>query len=411
MLRTAAVLFLAAGLAAAPSRASRLSASSNGSPRLDRIVLGASLFRAAWAYRHDRPWLEDQLEFLAQHEFDAIRVLGEVGDPGAPDFWDGREIDWRWPDYDAVIAGLTDLAYDRYGLRVQWTIFGGAPIGDAAARDAIVERFLRMSRSRENKILAFEIANEYPNNGFPGENGRAELTRLARKLKDATAIPVAASSHDPNLCALYASAAVDMATFHFDRSRRDPPSTMLSESGCATLPSILSNNEPIGPGSSVESESDPHRLVADAANTYVSGMAIYVFHTGPGVRDDPWHPLGLRPSRLQELRGINGIIGGLYALKGYLPGDVHTWTRQKREDPQHPFTIEGPVGSALGASRDARFVVVLSDITGPLALVARREMSVEVVDPPTGEIRIRTRLGKGDRLALEQSRSYVVLGS
>ncbi|MGH9312351.1 MAG: hypothetical protein ACRD1S_04040, partial [Vicinamibacterales bacterium] len=306
-------------------------------------MLGASLFRAAWAYRHDRAWLEDQLDFLSKHDFDAIRVLGVVGDPAEPDFWDGREVDWRWPDFDAVIAGLTDLAYERYGLRVQWTIFGGSPIRDPADRDRVVDTFLQMSRGRERKILAFETANEYGSNGFAGDEGRAELGRLARRLSEATAIPVAASAHDAGLCALYATGAVDMATFHFDRLRRDPPLTLLAESGCAALPPILSNNEPIGPGSSVESESDPYELVTAAANTYLSGFPIYVFHSGPGVRDDPWHPLGLRPSRLQDLRGSNRIIGGLYALKGYLPADVHTWARHRREEPAHPFSIEGPV--------------------------------------------------------------------
>ena len=411
MSRVVIVLVLAVGLALATERAEPVVAASNGAPRFDRTVLGASLFRAAWAYRHDRGWLDDQLEFLAEHDFDAIRVLGEVGDPTAPDFWDGREIDWRWPDYESVIAGLTDLAYDRYGLRVQWTIFAGAPIADRALRDEIVDRFLRMSRGRETKILAFEIANEYSKNGFPGAEGVTELARLARRMKEATTVPVAASSHAPDLCGLYASDAADMATFHFDRARRDLPSVILSESGCATLPPILSNNEPIGPGSSVESESDPYRIVADAANTYLAGMPIYIFHTGPGVRDDPYHPLGLRPSRLQDLRGIDRIIGSLYAMKGYLPADVHLWARYKREDPLHPFSIEGSVQSAVAASRDARSVVVLSEISGPLVLTAQRDMNVEVVDPPTGEIRVRKRLTKGDRLTLDPSPGYILLSS
>jgi hypothetical protein len=268
-----------------------------------------------------------------------------------------------------------------------------------------------MSRGRESKILAFEIANEYFQTAFPGPEGLTELARLARRMKEATSIPVAASSHAPDLCALYAASEVDMATFHFDRSRRDLPSVMLPELGCVTLPPILSNNEPIGPGSSVESESDPYRIVAAAADTFLAGMSIYIFHTGPGVRDDPHHPLGLRPSRLQDLRGINRVIGALYAMKGYLPPDVHLWTHPKPDDPRHPFSIEGPAQSAAAVSGDTRSVVLLSDVTGPLVLTARREMKVEVIDPPTGEIRVRTHLAKGDRLSLEPSPAYIVLGS
>jgi hypothetical protein len=410
LLRTTVGLGLALFLIGAAPPPVLTARAANGAG-LDRIVLGASLFRAAWAYKHDRAWLEEQLDFLAQHNFDAVRVLGVVGDPAQPDYWDGREVDWRWPDYDAVIAGLTDLAFDRYGIRVQWTIFAGGPIDAPGDRDRVVDRFLQMSRGREKKILAFETANEYASNGFQGDDGRAELGRLTRRLSDGTAIPVAASAHDPSLCPVYASAAVDMATFHFDRDRRQTPLVAVAESGCPKLPPILSNNEPIGPGSSVTSESDPYELVAMAANTYLSGFPIYVFHSGPGVRDDPAHPLGLRPSRLEELRGINRIIGGLYALKAYLPPDVHTWTRRPREDPSHPLSIEGEVRSALAAERGPKFVVVLSGIAGPLVLTARRDMNVEAIDPPTGEVRLKKRLAVGERLPLEPLSSYILIGS
>jgi hypothetical protein len=38
-------------------------------------------------------------------------------------------------------------------------------------------------------------------------------------------------------------------------------------------------------------------------------------------------------------------------------------------------------------------------------------MNVEIVDPPTGEVRVRSRLAKGDRLSLEAAPAYVVLSS
>jgi hypothetical protein len=376
----------------------------------DRIVLGASLFRAAWAYKYDRAWLEDQLDVLSKHGFTAVRVLGAVGDPNGPDYWDGREVDWRWPDYDAVIAGLTDLAFDKYGLRVQWTIFAGAPFPAAADRERLVDRFLAMSRGREQKILAFEIANEYTSNGFPGDAGRAELGRLAKRMSGATDIPVAASAHDPSLCGLYAAAAVDMTTFHFDRARRDPPWKLLSESGCPALAPIVSNNEPIGPGSSVESESDPNRLVTAAANTFLSGLPIYIFHSGPGVRDDPAHPLGLRPSRIQDLPNAQAILGAFDALMGYLPSDVHTWKRHMRDDASHPFEIEnGSVESALAATKGTSFVVVLSGAHGPVTLKARRDLSVEALAPASGAIVKREHLKAGDRITLDGLPAYVLV--
>ncbi|HUP38600.1 MAG TPA: hypothetical protein VM115_00660, partial [Vicinamibacterales bacterium] len=90
-------------------------------------ALGATMFWAAWAYKFDRSRLERNLEVLSAAGVDYVRVLGSVGGTS----WEDRTTDPRWPDYDAIIAGMTDLAYDRYGLRTQWTIFGGAPFTPA----------------------------------------------------------------------------------------------------------------------------------------------------------------------------------------------------------------------------------------------------------------------------------------
>ncbi len=75
---------------------------------------------------------------------------------------------------------MTDLAYDRYGMRVQWTLFGGAPFtASATSRTALVDRFAALARGREHKIFAFEIANEAWQNGFRGAQGLSELRNLA----------------------------------------------------------------------------------------------------------------------------------------------------------------------------------------------------------------------------------------
>lgn len=396
--------------------------------QIDQIVLGASLFRAAWAYRHDRPWLDDQLSYLQRHRFSAIRALGIVGDPARPDYWDGREIDWRWPDYDAVIAGLTDLAFDRYGIRVQWTIFADADanIPDPADRTQLVERFIRMSRGRERKILAFEVANEYTQNGFGGADGVSLLGRFAARLNDATPIPVAASAHDPALCALYASGAVDLATFHFTRERDtarpwtpflepwrwSPPGLRRDLSGCGTLPPLASNNEPTGPGASGESETDPLRLVSGAAISYVSGLPIHIFHSGPGVRDDAAQLDGLRPSRLQELPRAAELFDGFAALMGLLPPDVHTWSRLPLGDAHHPIvSVDGEMAGMIAAAKDQRFVVIAAGLRGRVAFVARHAIRVDAINPLTGAIRQRRDLDEGQPLELDGLEAYILLGN
>src|SRR5207248_542158 len=138
---------------------------------------GATMFWALWGYQHDRARLGRNLSTLRNWGIDYIRVLGVVGAPGdrPGDSWRDRQADPSKPSYDQDTSGLTEWAYREYGLRVQWTIFGGVEFTPTPeSRRAVVERFARISRGREEAIFAFEIANEAWQNGFPGEQGRAE---------------------------------------------------------------------------------------------------------------------------------------------------------------------------------------------------------------------------------------------
>src|SRR5512145_794541 len=60
------------------------------------LAIGASLFWALWGERHDPDRLDRNLAWLAQREFDYVRILAMVGsetwsdrviDPGAKDYW------------------------------------------------------------------------------------------------------------------------------------------------------------------------------------------------------------------------------------------------------------------------------------------------------------------------------------
>jgi hypothetical protein len=95
--------------------------------------------------------------------------------------WEDRETDPRWPDYDPIIAGMTDLAYDRYGIRVQWTLFGGAPFtASEMSRAALVDRFAALARAARAQDFAFEdrqrsLAERV--SGGPGSLGAAKPGR------------------------------------------------------------------------------------------------------------------------------------------------------------------------------------------------------------------------------------------
>ena len=393
-------------------------------------ALGVSLFWAAWGYRNDRPRLEAALALLARNGFDYIRVLGVVGDPRAPDSWDGREIDKDWPDYAAVIAGLTDLAYDRYGLRVQWTLIGDGQVSvpSSAERYALADSFLKMSLGREQKIILFEVANEYFKNGFGGPTGLQELRALSAYLNARTDILVAPSAPaDSEGCgemeAMHAGAVADVATIHFSRDVGGaegpwrPVRAPWSLADCKVPPG--SSNEPIGPGSSVAQENDPLRLAASMLAASVSGVPMYVFHTRAGVRGD------------LELAAMPGLDAFAKA-KTLAPGDLASWSRQDCQAADAPFRcyaidaggnrvadrmwpeLQAPQGGAVrvySGVNGKQFFVLPFGILNRLVLEARRDMDLEVHDPVSGKVVDRVGLNAGQRFELEGASAFVLKGA
>ena len=392
-----------------PSGIVRVSGRAVADDRGEFPALGASLFWAAWAFKHDRSRLDAHLRLLAEHGFDYIRALGVVG---RQPVWAGREIDSRWPDYDKVIAGLTDHAFDNYGLRIEWTIFGDADqmVPAAADRVGLVDRFLAMSRGREHKIMHFEVANESWQNGFEGPEGLDELRRLARRLDQGTAIPVAASDSEGHECSdhltMYGQLDVQIITEHFPREstktagRWAPVIAPWDVRECKGLPPVVSNNEPIGPRSSVASETDPLRVVAGAIASWMAGVGLYVFHTDAGV----W---GREP--ITSMPGAEAILDGLGKARGYVPGDIANWRRHRRDSPEHPFTSEAAV-EVFASVKDDRFFVAAVGVGDALHLTARRAVSFDVIHPLTGAREPAQTLAAGARTTLKGAGLVIVSG-
>lgn len=393
-------------------------------------ALGATLMWGAWGYRHDRARLEANLAWLAANGFDYVRVLGVVGDPDAADYWDGREVSAAWSDYDEVITGLTDLAWDTYGLRVQWTLIGDGQITvpSEAEKYALVDRFLALSRGREEKILLFEIANEAWQNGFSGDEGNALLRTLTRYMRDRTDVLVAASAPAGASCAdfayVYEGDVADVATIHFDRdvSREEgawrPVRLPWELQSCAGLP-VGSNNEPIGPGSSVAEDDEPIRLASAAVTTWIAGLPFYVFHTDAGVRGF---------DNLYDERGADAFA----ALTGQVPPGVTDWARHGMGAADAPFVVyavdgagrehpdtawmdvDRPSAGAVAvyaATTDTELSAVALGVIGALPLEARRAMDVRALDPLTGATVAEARLEAGQRWALSGGEAFVIRGS
>ena len=382
-------------------------------------ALGATLFWGAWAYKFDRPRLERNLNTLNAAGIDYIRVLGSVG--GAS--WEDRETDPRWPDYDQIIAGMTDLAYDRYGMRVQWTLFGGAPFTTTApSRTALVDRFASLARGREHKIFAFEIANEAWQNGFRGAEGLAELRTLGKRLSDQTGVLVALSSPQRDAaCATYAGAGADAMTLHYERGfgKQGPLAPLVRpwsfpdgyDRACrGALPKIVFNNEPIGPESSVRQDDSTSRIAAGYVMTFLAGNASYVLHTGPGIRGGgaaDLSPKLRRHAHFDELPSFKPIAVALAAARLYLPPGLANWTRHARGAPTAP--IYG-FDELYSASSGTRVVALAIGIKQPVVVRSRTAASIDVRQTATGQLVKRLKVSAGEGVTLSGGESFVLIG-
>jgi hypothetical protein len=382
-------------------------------------ALGATLFWGAWAYKFDRARLERNLEVLGAAGVDYIRVLGSVG--GAT--WEDRQTDPRWKDYDAIIAGMTDLAYDRYGMRVQWTIFGGAPFTPAGrARERLVDRFAVMARGREHKIFAFEIANEAWQNGFRGRDGLDELRRLGKRLNRRTPVLVALSSPAARAaCETYAGAGANVMTLHYDRnSPPEDPSRPLrlpwsypdayDEKCRGQLPVAVLNNEPIGPESSVQQDDSPERIAAAYVMTFLGGNASYVLHTGPGIRGGGAADVSgkiRRHAHFDELPAFESIAAALGAAKTYMPDNLANWMRHAPDSATGP--LHGFEHLYLASNGKDVFGLAL-DVQNPVTLTARSAMSFEVRQTATAKLVKQFTLKSGEHVTLRAAGALVLAG-
>jgi hypothetical protein len=318
---------------------------------------------------------------------------------------------------------MTDLAYDRYGLRVQWTLFGGAPFTPSGpSRAALVDRFASLARGREHKLFAFEIANEAWQNGFSGPEGLAELRRLGAQLNEKTAVLVALSSPATGrACATYAGSGADAMTLHYQRGfgREGPLQPLLRpwsfpdayDRACkGQLPPVVLNNEPIGPESSVRQDDSASRIAAGYIITFLAGNASYVLHTGPGIRGGGAADVSSklrRHAHFDELPSFKAIASALAAAKQYLPPGLANWTRHA------PNAASAPIRGfdrLYTAASGERFVALAVGIEQPVVVRAHVAASIEIREVATGKVVKSLKVGPGDDIELGGYEELVIIG-
>lgn len=383
-------------------------------------ALGVTLMYAPWAYKFDRARLDANLAAAQRVGADYVRVLGSVG----PEGWTDRVIDPAWSDYDAVIAGLTDLAYDRYHLRVQWSIFGGGSV-TPADRDAVVDRFARMTRGRAHKVFAFEIANE----GQAFNDDQNAMRALARRLTSQVQNLVAITAvTDTNACATYAGSSATAATMHYDRSFggddvQGPDGTIYHvrpirqpwgwpgeyESTCGgQLPRLVFSNEPIGPQSSVNTDDQPLDIVMAYYTAFVAQNGAYVFHAGPGIRGGGKEDRDRgRSANLEDLPSFDRYASGLTAARACLPPGLANWTRHNAGWSTAPFdgfaqaAEAGAVVRVYAATAGPETFAVVLGLRRSVTASPKQAMALDVLDPMTCGVLRHLELGAGESFTLD----------
>ncbi len=392
------------------------------------LGLGASYFQALRHAKHDRARLNNNLAFLASNGFNYVRVLSMVN-------WDGLEIApvtftnraghhvEAWPDYWQQFRDLLDLA-GRHGLRVEVTVFADAQyvMPERSTRLAHLDGILANIAGREPRLMHLEVANEAWQNGFPGAQGVADLRAFTQYLAERTEVLVAITSNDDTsdqgIISLYRGSAADLATVHFSRDTRSAEGGWLPVRDCYRAGRLtgvppVSSNEPIGPGSSVSSESDPIKLCSAAVFAYLAGLPGYVFHPSAGV---------YARERFEDTTGIDA----LRFIRRILPGDLASWERNDGLEPTAPFTVfcrgqpnrywtevsgatngcHRNIGSAKG---DAFVCFPMGILEGGVTLEARRPLRFQVINPLTGVTITNLTMTANQRFSLSQGPGALIL--
>jgi hypothetical protein len=367
--------------------------------------LGATMMWSLWGWKNDRARLQQNLQFLKQHHWDYVRILGEVD-------WAAETIDPNWPDYQQVLGELIDYAYDVCGLRTELTLVGG--VGDPLTLAQKVAPVI--NAGRQHKILDVEIANESSLRPVTLQQlqdaGRYLVQNIPNlvALSSAEGLSVYAPSgtwpgdYGPTLVP---QGIATLGTVHMDRTFGDDGWRETRQPwDFKDLPFPVSHNEPIGPRSSVAEETDPMRLAMLRAVGLINGVGAFVLHNGSGVTGqvDPAHN---RPANLWEVPGIDDIMNVVRGIDDWMPqraGEGQHWNNGWAGDPwvADAFWGDGAdhgVNRNYSASTPDGWISTEAGVKDHVVLTASRHSRVEIFDIVKGKT-LEVELQAGQTLTL-----------
>jgi hypothetical protein len=388
-----------------------------------KLYVGLSRFPWLWFWKFDRDRCLRELDGDRAAGFRYGRVLAQVGDPNNPnDYWAGRIVDPDWPDYQEQIASLTAAAAER-GHLIEWTIFGkGGPYDQTSRRRDLVRRVAPVLQAGSLGVLFGEVMNE-PNIGNTiTDEELKDLAALAKSLSPV--LPWATGAFwyepedgDPTDPGRYERALVrtqtnDVDIEHLDRDQskseeQDRPWRQGWDHGLTGR--RWCDNEPIGPGSSVNSERRPTVLRSHRAVNFVCGAFGSCLHGRPGVRGDlKWED---EPAYFQAPKAVR-----------FLPGNLTEGKPQNSNlnYPDRPFFLDDQFlraknGNTRGIVRaysiltEGVYYTIPFGPVSPFELRAERNLSVQCVQQDVGGLLWERDVAAGERLAFDGSHADVLL--
>lgn len=387
-------------------------------------ALSCSLFYGLSAYRDRRDVFDANCQFLAEHGFHAFRVMSELGPP----LFSDRVADPNAADYDASLTGMIDYAYDVFGLRTELVIFGGTDFNTSIQqREAHVDRIARLLNDRKDRIHFVEIINE----GWQTFHGGtlADIKRLAQRFRSSSDLLVATTDSpdwDTGHEQTYGGSVANVSTVHLPRDQTEDGWRAVRQPWEARQqhdPSLMANDEPVGPESSVAQDRDPMRLVMHAVVTYISGLSHYTLHTGAGVTGGNGQDSHARSTvNVFDYPEVREAAKGYLAMQAYLPPDLANWQKQNWHWGGHPFhkSMEGQnwpndgsgrgVVNDYGATSGQQFITAPSGLRGHYDVKARANMAFDVINPLTGEVVQHVTLNGGQSHRLAGLTAFVLKG-
>jgi hypothetical protein len=298
-------------------------------------VVAVSFFWLLWGLKFDRERTIRNLDYCLGA--DVLRIFCCVGQPG--DSWQDRIIDPNWPDFQDVLA---DALYEMKvrGMRALVTIFADVTqnVPNESSRTAHVDRVLQVLLQHPECVCNVAISNE----GI-GFDGTSEINRHVARVQQQSAF----------LCSGLCSVEEPPATVFAARTERkttgdggmwehteqpyDLKDTHL----------VASDEEPIGPQSSVAEDDDPLRNTAHAVCAWVCRAPIYCYHCGAGIRGGGQADLDRgRHANFFDQPSFAPTLQMLRAARDFLPGDLAQWSNVCHSNPRYegiyPFAT-GPL--------------------------------------------------------------------